>query len=399
MYDFEKIRELDDRYHFKTYKRTPVLLVEGRGSRVWDSEGNEYLDLLAGIAVNGLGHCHPRVVKAIQEQAATLMHCSNIYYIGPQALLAQTLIENCDMDRIFFGNSGTEAVEGAMKLARKWAGKNDRGGKIITFDGSFHGRSLAAITATGQEKYKKGFDPLPKGFEIVEFNNLDAVKKAVDKDTCAVMVEPVQGEGGIRVADPDFLKGLRRICDEEQILLIFDEIQCGMGRTGYLFAYQGYGVVPDIITIAKALGAGFPIGAFLAKEEIADAFGAGDHGTTFGGNPLATAAALASVSSILEEELPERSREMGHIFMGMIKEKTQNMDIVKEVRGRGLMIGVELKDKGKEVVSRMLDKGVLANCTAGNVIRFVPPMNTPEEDLRTGAEVFVEALKEVTEDE
>lgn len=396
MYDFEKIREMDERYHFRTYKRTPILLVEGKGSRVWDSEGNEYIDLLAGIAVNGLGHCHPRVVKAIQEQAAKLMHCSNIYYIGPQTLLAQTLIENCEMDRIFFGNSGTEAVEGAMKLARKWASKNDRGGKIITFEGSFHGRSLAAITATGQEKYKLGFDPLPGGFEIVDFNDLEAVKRAVDKDTCAIMVEPIQGEGGIRVADPEFLKGLREICDEEGILLIFDEIQCGMGRTGHLFAYQGYGVVPDIITIAKALGAGFPIGALLAVEKVADNFGPGDHGTTFGGNPLATAAALASVSSIIDEGLPDRSREMGHLLIGILKERTQNMDLVKEVRGKGLMIGVELEEKGKEVVAMMQDKGVLANCTAGNVIRFVPPMNTPEEDLRKGADVFVETLKEVS---
>ncbi|MFO8052029.1 MAG: aspartate aminotransferase family protein [Thermoplasmatota archaeon] len=399
MYDIELIKELDERYHFKTYKRAGILLVEGNGSRVWDSEGREYIDLLAGIAVNGLGHCHPKVVSAIRDQSSKLMHCSNIYYIGPQALLAQALIENCDMDRIFFGNSGTEAVEGAIKLARKWASNNRPGGKIITVEGSFHGRSLAAITATGQEKYRKGFDPLPEGFEIVPFNDLQAVKDAVDEKTCAVMVEPVQGEGGIRVADPEYLKGLRELCDEEGILLIFDEIQCGMGRTGHFFAYQGYGVVPDIITIAKALGAGFPIGALLAKEEVADNFGPGDHGTTFGGNPLACAAALASISTILEEELPDRSKRMGYMARELLRERTKGHPWVLEIRGRGLMIGIELKKKGKEIVNEMMEKGVLANCTAGNVIRFVPPLNIPEKDLKKGIDVFVQCLKEASSDD
>jgi predicted acetylornithine/succinylornithine family transaminase len=394
MYDLETIKELDDRYHMGTYKRIPVLFTEGRGSRIWDSEGKEYLDMLAGIAVNGLGHCHPRVVKAVQDQAKKLMHCSNLYYIGPQALLAQALIENSDMDRIFFTNSGTEAVEGAMKLARKWASINGKSGKIITMEGSFHGRSLAAITATGQRKYSKGFDPLPTGFSIVPFNDLEAVRNEMDDDACAVMIEPVQGEGGINVSDREYLKALRELCSENKVLLIFDEIQCGMGRTGYFFAYQGYEVVPDIITIAKSLGAGFPIGAFLAREEVANSFGPGDHGTTFGGNPLATTAALASVSSILEENLPERAREMGYLMMGLIKQKTQNIDLVKEIRGMGLMVGVELKDRGKNVVNRMFDKGVLANCTAGNVVRFLPPLNISEEDLRNGVDVFVESLME-----
>jgi predicted acetylornithine/succinylornithine family transaminase len=399
MYDLEKIKELDDRYHMKTYGRTPVLLVEGRGSRVKDSTGREYLDLLGGIAVNGLGHCHPRVVEAIQDQASKLIHCSNLYYIGPQALLSQALLENCDMDRIFFCNSGTEAVEGSMKLARKWASKNDRGGKIITTEGSFHGRSLAAVTATGQKKYSVGFDPLPTGFETVPFNDLDAAEKAVDESTCAIMVEPVQGEGGIQVARKDYLKGLRDICDRNNILLIFDEIQCGMGRTGYFFAYQGYDVIPDIISIAKSMGGGFPIGALLAKEEIASSFGPGDHGTTFGGNPLATTASLAAVSSILEEELPERARDLGERTIERLKKDIGGMEIVKEVRGRGLMIGVDLRDHGKKVVSKMFERGVLANCTAGNVVRFLPPLNIPEEDLSKGLEIFKDCLKEVSADE
>jgi len=396
MYDIETIMELDDRYHMNTYKRIPVLFTEGRGSRIWDSEGKEYLDMLGGIAVNGLGHCHPRVVKAVQDQAEKLMHCSNLYYIGPQALLAQALIENSDMDRIFFANSGTEAVEGAMKLARKWASLNGKGGKIITMEGSFHGRSIAAITATGQRKYSLGFDPLPTGFSIVPFNDLEALRKEIDDDTCAVMIEPVQGEGGINVADGDYLRSLRELCNENRVLLIFDEIQCGMGRTGHFFAYQGYDVIPDIITIAKSLGAGFPIGALLAREEVARSFKPGDHGTTFGGNPLATTAALASISSILEEHLPERAEKTGHLMTGLIKQRTQNMDIVKEVRGKGLMIGVELNDGGKDVVDRMFEKGVLANCTAGNVVRFLPPLNISEEDMRHGVDIFVESLVEVS---
>lgn len=394
MYDLKTIKELDDRYHFGTYNRIPVLFTEGRGCRIWDSEGKEYLDMLGGIAVNALGHCHPRVVGAVRDQAAKLMHCSNLYYIGPQALLAQAIVENSDMDRIFFGNSGTEAVEGAMKLARKWASEKGKGGKIITMDGSFHGRSLAAITATGQKKYRKGFDPLPGGFDTVPFNDLEAVRKKIDKDTCAVMIEPVQGEGGIHVASKEYLQGLRDLCDKKEALLIFDEIQCGMGRTGSFFAYQSYEVVPDVITIAKAMGGGFPIGAFLAREEIAKVFKPGDHGSTFGGNPMATAAALATVSSILEEGLPERAREMGYFMTGLIGERTQNIGLVREIRGRGLMIGVELKDKGKDVVNRMFEKGVLANCTAGNVVRFLPPLNIPEEDLRHGVDIFVESLKE-----
>lgn len=395
MYDLETIKGLDEKYHFKTYGRTPVLLVEGKGCKVKDENGREYLDLLGGIAVNGLGHCHPRVVEAIQQQASKLIHCSNLYYIGPQSLLAQALVENSDMDRIFFCNSGTEAVEGSMKLARKWASLNGKGGKIITMDGSFHGRSLAAISATGQKKYRKGMDPLPAGFETVPFNDGEALMDAVDEETCAIMIEPVQGEGGIRIADPLFLKRAREICDNNKVLLIFDEIQCGMGRTGNFFAYQGYNVIPDIISIAKAMGGGFPIGAFLAREEVAYAFEAGDHGTTFGGNPLATTASLAAVSAILEEELPERAGYLGTKAVEYLQERIGDMPIVKEVRGRGLMIGVELEAKGKEVVNTMLEKGVLANCTAGNVVRFLPPLNIPEEDLFQGLDIFIQCLKEV----
>jgi len=397
--DLESVIEIDSRCHFQIYRRTPLLLVEGKGSRVWDSDGNEYIDVLGGIAVNSLGHCHPRVVEAVKEQVERLMHCTNIYYIEPQAKLEKLLIDNCDMDRALFVNSGTEAVESAMKLARKWAGKNGKGGGIITMSGSFHGRSLACVTATGQKKYSVGFDPLPGGFHIVPFNDLAAVEGAVNDRVCAVMVEPVQGEGGIVPADPGFLKGLRELCDRENILLIFDEIQCGMGRTGSLFAYQGYGVVPDIITIAKALGGGFPVGALLAKEEVASSFDPGDHGTTFGGNPLATAAAYASVSTLIEEELPKKALEIGAYLMEKIRKRARDSHHVVEVRGRGLMVGVVLDRSGKDVVPAMMKRGVLANCTADRVIRFVPPLNISRKDLDTAVEALFRSIEEVFSDD
>jgi predicted acetylornithine/succinylornithine family transaminase len=395
MNKFEQVKKIDDECHFKIYKRVPVLLEKGKGSRLIDSEGKEYIDMLAGIAVNSLGHCHPNVVNAIKEQTEKLIHCTNLYYTEPQAKLADLLIEHSDMDRILFCNSGTEAVEGAMKLARKWASKNHRGGEIISMDGSFHGRSLAALTATGQNQYKKGFDPLPHGFKIIPFNDLDAVKNAISEDTCAVMIEPVQGEGGIKTADGDYLRLLRNLCDDNGILLIFDEIQCGLCRTGHLFAYQGYEVVPDIITIAKALGGGFPIGALMAKEKIADAFEWGDHGTTFGGNPLATAAALATINTMIQEELPKRSNEMGQYMMNLLKNRTKDINAVKEIRGRGLMIGVVLDRECKDVVKAMFENGVLCNCTAKNVVRFVPPLNIPVQDLDRAVDIFIQCLNEV----
>ncbi len=393
--DFREVEQIDSEYHFQIYGRMPILLKKGKGSHVWDSDGNEYIDVLGGIAVNSLGHCHPNVVNAIKKQAEQLIHCTNIYYIEPQARLEKLLLDNCDMDRALFINSGTEAVESAIKLARKWANKHGKGGGIITMDGSFHGRSLACVTATGQKKYRVGFDPLPPGFKIVPFNDLQAVEDAIDDSICAVMVEPVQGEGGIVPADETYLKGLRKLCDEHDILLIFDEIQCGMSRTGYLFAYQGYDVIPDMITIAKALGSGFPIGALLAKEEVANAFDKGDHGTTFGGNPLATAAAYASVSTLIDEKLAQKAQQTGTYLMNRLNEKRKKNTHIKEVRGKGLMIGIVLDQKGKEIVPEMMKHGVLANCTAENVIRFVPPLTISEKDLDTAVDVLMDAIEEV----
>lgn len=378
----------------KLYKRVPIRLVSGKGSRVKDAEGREYIDVLAGIAVNSLGHCHPAVVEAVREQAGKLIHCSNFYATEPQAKLAELLVTQSGLGKIFFCNSGAEAAEGALKLARKWGSKNGRGGGVITMDGSFHGRTLATIMATGQPKYRDGFDPLPSGFQTVPFNDLEAVKKAVTKDTCAVMVEPVQGEGGVRPASREYLEGLRRFCDEAGILLIFDEVQCGMGRTGFLFAYQGYGVTPDIVTLAKALGGGVPIGAVLARESVAEVFQPGNHGTTFGGNPLATAAARAAVTALIEEKLPERAREMGDYLVSSLQEATRGMEVIADIRGRGLMVGVELTIDGKPVVEKMLEKGVLGNCTAGKVMRFVPPLNISKADLDEVVRVFVESLRE-----
>ncbi len=396
---FKEVQQIDSKYHFQIYGRLPILLTKGKGSRVWDSEGNEYIDVLAGIAVNSLGHCHPNVVNSIKKQAEQLIHCTNIYYTEPQAKLEQLLIDHCDMDRCLFVNSGTEAVESAMKLARKWGSKHGKGGGIITMEGSFHGRSLACVTATGQKKYRKGFDPLPQGFKIVPFNNIKAVEDAIDDSICAIMVEPVQGEGGIVPAEEEYLKKLRKLCDEHNILLIYDEIQCGMGRTGHLFAYQGYHVIPDIITIAKALGGGFPIGALLAKQEVADAFEKGDHGTTFGGNPLATAAAYASVSTIINDNLPKRAQNMGTYLMNRLKKEMQSSDHIKEIRGKGLMVGIVLDQEGKDIVPAMMKQKVLSNCTAKNVIRFVPPLIISKEDLDTAVTVLMNAINEVCSDD
>ena len=352
--------------------------------------------MLAGIAVNCLGHCHPAVVSALSEQARQLVHCSNLYYIRPQARLAKLLVDSCDMDRVLFVNSGTEAVESAMKLARMWATKNGRGGKIITMEGSFHGRSLAAVCATGQPKYRKGFDPLPTGFQNVPFNDVDALRDAIGPDTCAIMLEPVQGEGGIVAAGEDYLRRVRHLCDEHGLLLIFDEIQCGMGRVGSLFAYQRYGVIPDMITIAKALGGGVPIGALLAKERVASAFTPGTHGTTFGGNPLATAAALATVSVLINEDLPGRARDLGDYLMDQLRRLTRDIPMVKEIRGLGLMVGIALDREAAPVIDLMRARGVLANATNTTVVRLVPPLIISRSDLDRAIEVIIDCLKEVS---
>lgn len=330
----EEIVQADKDYFMNVFNdRVPIVVDKGEGVRIYDKDGNEYLDFLAGIAVNALGHSHPKVNEAIKEQVDKVIHCTNIYYIEPQAKLNELLVENSAGDKVFYGNSGAEANEGAIKLARKYfKAQNEDRYEVITTTKSFHGRTLATIAATGQKKYQKPFVPLPEGFKSAPYNDLEALKEAVTDKTAAIMVEPIQGEGGINPATQEYLKGIRELCDEEGILLILDEIQTGLGRTGKLFAYEHYGIEPDIFSLAKALGNGVPVSAFLAKEEVADAFTPGDHGSTFGGNPLACAAAYATLSTILEEDLVEYAAEMGDYFQAKLQDLVEKYDVVDSIR-------------------------------------------------------------------
>jgi len=384
--------DLDKKQYLQTFGRFQVTLERGEGSHVWDIEGNEYIDALAGIAVNVLGHNHPNLVKAIREQAGKLLHISNFYLSVPQAMLSKKLIELSGLDRVFITNSGAETVEGAIKIARKYAHSIGRGGEIISFQGSFHGRTMATI-AMGKTSMQKGFEPIPAGFHMVPFNDLDAVKQATSKQTAAIIIEPIQGEGGINVASEAFLKDLRTYCDEQNIVLIFDEIQCGIGRTGKMFAKDHIGVQPDIMTLAKALGGGVPIGAILSNEKVSSAMEFGDHGTTFGGNPLVTAASLAVLEAIEAENLIEEASKKGQWMRDELAKLA--LPSIKEIRGKGLMIGIVFDFETKPLVAKMLEKGVLANATAGNVLRLVPPLNIPIADLKRVIEVMHESVNEM----
>ena len=370
--------DLDESYYLKTFKRFPLVLERGEGCKVWDIEGNEYIDALAGIAVNSLGHNHPKIVEAIKEQAGKLLHVSNYYLSEPQVILSKKLVELSGLDRVFFANSGAESVEGAIKIARKYAHGINRGGEIISFEGSFHGRTLATI-ATGKKSMQEGFEPIPHGFKQVPFNDINAVKEAVSNDTAAIILEPLQGEGGINVADKTFLKELRKFCTDNNVVLIFDEIQCGIGRTGKFFAKEHFDVQPNIITLAKALGGGVPMGAILSNEKVSSAINYGDHGTTFGGNPLACAASLAVLDVIANDSFLQEVLDKGEWLMGQIS--SLNESSIKEIRGMGLMIGVEFDFETKPLVEEMLKRGVIANATAGNVLRLVPPLNISNENL------------------
>lgn len=393
----QSIKEIGQEYVMNTYNRLPLALVKGDGARVWDADGKEYLDLVSGIAVNSLGHNHPALVEAVSQQVSQLIHVSNIYWIESQVNLARLLVENSCFQRVFFANSGAEANEGAIKLARKYAKKHlgeDRF-EIITARQSFHGRTLATLTATGQEKYQQGFDPLPPGFQYVPFNDLEAIKKAIGPNTCAIMLEPIQGEGGVHPAEDEYLQGIRDICNEEGILLIFDEIQTGVGRTGKLFAYQAYGIEPDIMTLAKGLGGGVPIGALLAKEEIANAFQPGDHATTFGGNPLATRAGLTVVETILKENILANVEEIGAYFVGKLEELKEKYPIIKDVRGKGLMLGMELTVPVADGVNFCLEKGLLVNFVGGNIFRFLPPLIISKEEIDEAIKILDQAIEQL----
>ncbi len=393
--DSQTLMRLSEQYVANTYARYPIVPVKGKGTRLWDREGKEYLDFVSGLAVCNLGHCHPKVVKAIQDQAERLIHVSNFYYIEPQIQLASLLCRYSFADKVFFCNSGAEANEGALKLARKFAKEKmgeDRY-EVITMHGSFHGRTLATLTATAQEKYHKGYSPLMPGFKYVPFNDLQAVRRSIDTKTCAIMVEPIQGEGGVNVPSEGYLKGLREICDEKGILLILDEVQVGMGRTGKLFAYEHEGIEPDAMTLAKSLAGGVPIGALLIKKGIAEAFAPGDHASTFGGNPLATCAGVAALTAILEEKMLENCQEVGAYFLTQLEKLKRRFPFVKEVRGRGLILGMELKKEGGSIVRKMMERGILINCTMGNVLRFLPPLIVTKQEV----DQVVENLKEVLE--
>ncbi|MCE5263209.1 MAG: acetylornithine transaminase [Deltaproteobacteria bacterium] len=385
--------ELSDRYIMSTYKRFPIVLTRGLGVHVWDTDDRCYLDLVAGIAVCALGHAHPAVVAAVKEQAENLFHVSNLYHIAPQILLARLLVENSPFDKAFFCNSGAEANEAAIKLARKYASEKMKGRyELITMQDSFHGRTLATVTATAQPRFHAGFEPLPAGFRYVPYNDLAALEAAVTEKTCGIMVEPIQGESGVIIPAPGYLQGVRRICDEKGILMIADEVQTGLGRTGSLFACEQEDVVPDMITLAKALGNGFPIGALLAKENVAAAFVPGSHGSTFGGNPLACSAALATLETIFDEGVIENCRNVGEYFLGRLGELKEKHAQIREVRGRGLILAAELTGPGAEYVTKCMERGLLINCTNGNVLRFVPPLILTREHVDRAVGILDEVL-------
>lgn len=376
------------------YGTRSTILVKGKGANVWDADGREYLDFLAGISVNNLGHCPDRVVEAVQAQVAELMHVSNLYLIPQQVELARRLCELCFAEQVFFANSGGEANEAAIKLARLYSkthfGENRH--EIITMKNSFHGRTLATLTATGQEKVQKGFEPLPIGFSYATFNDLESVKALVSDKTCAIMLEPVQGEGGVTAATPEFMQGLRELCNERKLLLIFDEIQCGMARCGKMFAHQHYGVDPDIMAVAKALGNGLPIGAMLTRAEVAEVLKPGTHGSTFGGGPVVCAGALAVLDQMRTEDIPLRSAEVGQYLREKLHERLSSLPVYKGLRGLAMMIGIELQCQGAGIVKECAERGLLINCTMGNVLRLLPPLTVTKLECDKAVDLLAEII-------
>ena len=382
----DELIKIEDNYFINTFTRQPIVLDHGDGVKVIDTDGNEYMDMFAGIAVNALGHNHPKLVKAIQNQVEKLIHVSSIYYNEPALTYAKKLIDKTSFDRIFYANSGAEANEGAIKLAIKYTGKNE----VISTVDSFHGRTIMTLAATGHEEYHEPFKQvLPNGFINVPYNDIDAIKDAVNENTAAIIVEPIQGEGGVNVPDDDYLKEIEELCNEKNIVFIVDEVQTGFGRCGKLFAHELFDVKPDIMTIAKGIGGGVPMGGVLATEKVASAFVPGDHGTTFGGGPLVTAAANAVLDVIYEDNLLDNVNEVGEYFISELK-KLDN-EIIDDVRGKGLMIGLQLTKPGAEYVDKLREKGFLINCTAGNVLRFVPPLIISKTEI----DKFIKALREV----
>lgn len=379
----EQIYESDKRDYLPVFARYQIVLDHGEGVYVYDTHGKKYVDFLGGIAVNVLGHNHPALVKAVAEQAGKMIHCSNLYYTQVQADAAEKLTKLSGFGKVFFGNSGAEANEGAIKVARKYAHTiSPDKSQIITALHSFHGRTLATLTATGQPKYQEGFGPLPAGFDYVEYNNIEALEKMMSENTAAVMLEPIQGEGGVHVPTAEYLKKVRALCDKYNAVLIFDEIQTGIGRSGEFFAYDKFGVKPDVVTLAKGLAGGVPIGAFITSDKIANVLHAGDHGSTFGGNPLACAAANVVLATVGNEAFLKHVEEMGDYMKSRLEAiKAKFPTLVKEVRGVGLILGMEINKPGRDIVNACLEKGSIINCTAGNVLRFVPPLIVEKEHI------------------
>ena len=385
---------IDKAHYMPVFARYPMVISHGEGAYVTDTDGNRYLDFFAGIAVNALGHAHPNLVKAVTEQAAKVIHCSNLYYTEVQAQLIEKLASLSGLDKIFLANSGAEANEGALKLARKY-GKTISADKyeIITANHCFHGRTLMTLTATAQPKYQAGYEPLPQGFTYIDYNDIAALEAAISDKTCAVVLEPIQGEGGVNVPADDYLQKVRALCDKHGALLIFDEVQTGIGRTGKMFAYEHFGVKPDIVTLAKGLAGGVPIGAFLASDKVANAFHPGDHGSTFGGNPLACAAAKAVIDTILEDKLLDNVTEVGAYLMARIEELgVKYPEIIRSVRGKGFMVGVELTREGRAIVQACLDAKLIINCTAGNVLRLVPSLTIGKQQVDEMITILDEVL-------
>ncbi|OIO33142.1 MAG: aspartate aminotransferase family protein [Candidatus Omnitrophica bacterium CG1_02_40_15] len=381
-----------DKYVMSTYTRIPDVIVKGKGLKVWDLNGREYLDFFPGWAVSGLGHCHPKVVNAVKNYIKKIIHVPNNYYNMLQGKLAQKIIENSFEGKAFFCNSGAEANEGAIKLARSYG--NAKGGRyeIITMENAFHGRTLATITATGQPKYQKGFEPLPLGFKSVAFNDINAVRGAITDKTTAVMIEPIQGEGGINVAGEDYIKALRDLCDKKDLILIFDEVQTGMGRTGKMFCFEHYGVTPDVMTLAKSLGGGLPIGAMIASKKFADVLKPGMHASTFGGSPVVCSAALAVFEAIQKEGLLSNTVKMAGYLIERLNELKKKKAVIKEIRGKGLMIGVELTIPGKDIVEKCFKEGLLINCTHDKVLRIMPGMIVTKKQIDKAVQILEKAM-------
>jgi acetylornithine aminotransferase/acetylornithine/N-succinyldiaminopimelate aminotransferase len=396
--DTRTLLEWSAKYHTPNYgSRAPICLVRGEGVRVWDSDGREYLDFGSGIAVTSLGHCHPRVTGAIQEAAATLLHVSNLYHTPPQIHLAKLLCEHSFADRVFFANSGAEANEAALKVARKYAREqiSDDRVEFVATKNSFHGRTMATVTVTGQEKYQHGFEPLLPGVKHVPYNDLRAMARAIDNRTAAVIVEPIQGEGGVHVPDDGYLAGIRKLCDDSGALLIFDEIQTGVGRTGKLWCYEHWGVEPDVMTVAKAVANGVPMGAMLTRESIANVFTAGTHGSTFGGTPFVASVALATLTTMIDEKIPDNAARMGRFLMRELERLPSQGLKIRSVRGKGLLIGIELDGLAGPVVDACRDAGLLVLSAGERVLRLAPPLIVTEEDCRRALDTVVAALRKL----